>query len=160
MIRGRRSDEALTGSPQSEWRQYVDTLVSQAQHRPSKCLARRCIQGLDDALLLATSGRRVSEISTPPDTETMFAMLRTSEPKVLRGAATGWGPNVKWDAEHLARRAGDEPLEITVVTVDGKFEVTRCPLMTEPLCARTISIAHISRLGPCRPGIARASQPE
>jgi len=44
-------------------------------------------------------------------------------PTVLRGAAAEWGPTTRWDAEHLRSVAGNEELEVTIVTEDGAFEV-------------------------------------
>ena len=44
-------------------------------------------------------------------------------PTVLRAAGRGWGPNIRWDAAHLRSVAGEEELEVTVVTHAGNFEV-------------------------------------
>ena len=122
-IHARNRSILETDSLAVEWKEYVDDLVAKAPTAQPKCLERRCIQGLEDALKQAAGGPQAVTVHPPHTAASVDHMIRNPVPTVLRRAAEGWAPTIKWDAEHLLERAGDEPLEITVVTVEGEFEV-------------------------------------
>jgi hypothetical protein len=103
-----------------EWSSWVDGVESKPT---TKCLARTCIEGLETAVEHAQGGERAAELSPPHSSAAVLSLLRAPVPTVLRGAAAEWGPTLRWDAAHLRSVAGDEELEVTVVTTDGAFEV-------------------------------------
>ena len=113
------------GSQGAEWTDYVDRHAAAASTAPAKCLRRDCIQGLNEALERAHHGQAAAAVEPPHSAERVRAMLRAAQPTVLRRAAADWGPTARWGAAHLEKVAGDEPLDVTVVTQDGSFEVRR-----------------------------------
>ena len=76
----------------------------------------------------------------------MLAMIGAErpEPTVLRAAAEGWGPMLRWDGEYLEEVAGEEPLEITVVTEAGAFEVRQDHIWRPP--KSTMKLGDLTRL--------------
>ena len=107
-----------------EWRRYVDDVAAGADSAPPKCLSRRCIEGLDVALSSADGGTKAAEVSAEQlDRNTIHRLLQSPAPTVLRSATVGWAPLTKWDAAYLSTAAGEEELEVTVVTTAGAFEV-------------------------------------
>ncbi len=137
-----RADAAAAdGAPQGasasrldEWSRFVDAAISPAAvNAKPKCLTRRCIEGLEEALeridadAPAGSGGGGSAANELPYAElsatAIQSLLGSPIPTVLRSAAIDWGPITKWDAEHLLSSAGEEELEVTVVTMEGSFEV-------------------------------------
>ena len=115
-----------------EWSQFVDGAVDAANTDSAtatpKCLTRQCIEGLEEALKWihadGLSSRAAAEMPySEVDANAIQQMLRQPKPTILRSAAKDWGPTNRWDAEHLKSSAGNEELEVTVVTMDGSFEV-------------------------------------
>ena len=107
-----------------EWSAYVDGITENALDYKRKCLARRCIQGLDEALRIhEQSGGAIADELHPPHTSKSVLKLLGSGPTVLRGAVKEWGPLRNWDAEHLKSEAGDQEVVVMVVSMDGHFEV-------------------------------------
>ena len=107
-----------------EWSAYVDGITENALDYKRKCLARRCIQGLDEALRIhEQSGGAIADELHPPHTSKSVLKLLGSGPTVLRGAVKEWGPLKNWDAEHLKSEAGDQEVVVMVVSMDGHFEV-------------------------------------
>ena len=112
--------------------QFVDGAVDAANTGSAtatpKCLTRQCIEGLEEALKWIhaddLSSRAAAEMPySEVDANAIQQMLRQPKPTLLRSAAKDWGPTNRWTAEHLKSSAGNEELEVTVVTMDGSFEV-------------------------------------
>ena len=130
---------------QADWKQWVDGLTTSAPHAKAKCLERQCIQGLEEALERVKDRPRARALEPPHRSATVLDMLRGDPvPTVLRRAGEGFGPTLKWNAEHLQERAGEEPLDITVVTVAGAFEVR--PDRIERPAKSTMRLGDFTRL--------------
>ena len=118
------SSSAPSNAGLDEWSRYVDGVESAAEGtHEAKCLTRECIEGLEAALVDAEAGARAAELPSPQSVAGVLQMLRDAKPTVLKAAAAGWGPTRRWDAAHLRSAAGQEELEVTIVTEAGSFEV-------------------------------------
>ena len=109
-----------------EWSSWMDDIEERADTFAPKCLERGCIEGLDEALVQTAGGAVAAELPAPHTAAAVIGMIKGAPnpvPTVLRGGGAGWGPSLKWDAEHLRSAAGDEELEVTISTEAGSFEV-------------------------------------
>ena len=121
---GERGGAMPLSSEAKDWQAFVDSTVARAPSAAPKCLARECIEGLVAALEEAEAHPSAAELSPPHDAASVLRMLSGQPvPTVLRAAGDAWGPSLRWDAAHLERVAGNEELEVTVVEVEGAFEV-------------------------------------
>ena len=64
-IHARNRSILETDSLAVEWKEYVDDLVARAPTAQPKCLERRCIQGLEDALKQAAGGPQAVTVHPP-----------------------------------------------------------------------------------------------
>jgi len=133
-----------TDSSLEAWSRYVDELTTSAPSAPRKCVERACIQGLEKAL--QAPGEHAAVAEGQQDGMSVLAMIGAErpEPTVLRAAAEGWGPMLRWDGEYLEAVAGEEPLEITVVTEAGAFEVRQDHIWRPP--KSTMKLGDLTRL--------------
>lgn len=122
-LRAPKTSEAARRANLEEWSEFVERIVGRTTPLAPKCLARSCIEGLEATLAQVDASTYVPEMPQPHVGASVVQMLRAPTPTLLRGGADGWGPNLKWDEAHLLTAAGQEELEVTVVNVDGSFEV-------------------------------------
>ena len=124
---------ADAGAPPSadavEWHAKVEAAAAGAEAAPEKCLARRCIEGFEEAARLpaAPVARVTSDdgvLTTAGGTlSSVEELLLAAEPTLIAGGARGWPPTETWDAAYLSGEAGADELEVTVQPVAGAFEV-------------------------------------
>jgi Tfp pilus assembly protein PilF len=137
------------GGVESEW---AERLAGATQaDAGKKCIERRCIAGLSEALEGSQFGKQAAEpprkstapvpaasLSLPTDPAAaqseMERLIRAAEPVVLHSAARAWRPFNQWTLEHLSSTevGGSDTVAVTVVPNREVFEVHDDRIMRPP----------------------------
>lgn len=135
------------GGVEDEWAERL----AGATQASEKCIERRCIAGLSEALAGSHLGERAADqpregtapapaasLRLPTDPTAALSeverVIHAAEPIVLQGAARAWPPFDQWTLEYLgsAGRGGSDLVEVTVVPSREVFEVHDDRIMRPP----------------------------